>query len=172
MFAPGDVLLFKRKKPIASAIRLIEGNPYIHSALVIKEGDSRTAWVAEIDSDIPERVVPFEVAMTDGTVEVFRHSSLIFKGDVLWNEAMRLRGTRYNYPAIIQAVLNHLIGRFLGFFHVKYHYKNFFPGTNTLVCSTLVSFLLHKGNEAFEYDPNSEPDDYCKSPTWNKISQE
>lgn len=172
MFIPGDVLLFKRKKPIASAIRLIEGNPYNHSAVVIQAGDRRVAWVAEIDSDIPERVVPFEVALMDGTVEVFRHQDLTFNGDILWREALRLRGTKYNYPAIVQAAINHLIGRVLGFFHIQYRYRNFFPGTNTFVCSTLVSYLLHKGNKSFEYDPNAEPDDFCKKPTWVKIFQE
>lgn len=172
MLIPGDVLVFKRNKPISRAVRLIEGNPYIHAAVVVRSGfNNGDAWVSEINTDFPSRVVPIEISKLDGgTIDVFRNPNYNFNPDLILDAALKIQRSKYNYWSILQLALNHLIGRVLGFFHVDYTYIDFFPTQTTFVCSTEVSYLLSKADPNYKFNPNAEPDDYCKAP-WVKVNE-
>jgi len=155
----GDVLLFKNKTSMISwAIRLIEGNKYIHSAVVLVAGND--PFVAEIDTDFDLRVVPASVVLTRGNPDVFRmKTDKVFNIVKGFDYAHKRMGSRYNYLKIVDACINHAIG----VFKRDHVYRSWLSNDDKHVCSTLVSAVLSEGY-GIPYNQHSEPDDYCKDP--------
>ena len=160
-YLPGDVLAFKHGTMYAKFIRLIQGNQYTHCAVVIEPGDRNTARVTEIDSSFGARIVPMSVSESEGKADVFRNQKYMFDGYLIYKDAYYMQGKKYTYALILQSCMNHLIGRALGFVGISYTYRNFFPGVDKVICSTLVSLLLSRSCLDYTFNPTSEPDEYC-----------
>jgi hypothetical protein len=161
----GDVLLFKKNikykiSLVSKVIRLIQGNEYVHAAIVVSVVPGLTPLVAEVDSDFKSRVVPVSVSMERGTPDVYRLSTTYtFRSKSAYTYALDTVGQKYGYSRIVDSAINHFLGRF----DHAYNYRAWFSPDTKDICSTLVSKILNIGFGA-KYDRFSEPDDYCKSP--------
>lgn len=158
---PGDILLFKRNKKglgiISNLIRLIQGNQYVHVAIVLSP--TPDPMVAEIDSGIPSRIVGYSEVTKRGIPEIYRlRTDQEYCGWKVYEEARLSEGAKYGYAKIANAMINHLLGRIIP----GYKYSNWIKSDKE-ICSTYVSRLLSQGFGT-KYDNVSEPDDYCKEP--------
>ena len=161
----GDVLLFKRTKswsPVPKLIRLIEGNRYVHVAVVVKEGPD--PLIAEIDAGFRMRVGSWELVTKKEIPDVARLSSdyYISKYSII-KYALSVIGMSYGYSKIIDSMINHFLGFLFSVFGKRHVYKTYVGNPNHEICSTLVSKILSQIT-SLNYNKFSEPDDYCKPP--------
>jgi len=168
IYFPGDVLLFESPKgfqPVDSAIRLIQGNKYIHCALVMQKGEN--PLVVEIDTSFKLRVVNLSVSTAGRTFVVAENTDIHVDEQELLLSALEIKGSSYAYEKIVDALINHLMGRLLG---ADYKFRPFISHNNEtrFICSTCVSYLLSKA-AGLPFDPDAEPDDYTKD-GWEIVS--
>lgn len=169
--APGDVLLFRRGNSSSIIPRLIswvQGNRHVHVAVVIQ--GSPFPFVAEADSEFNMRIAPYEVSALQEHPVVVR-PSFDFDPDRLKIEAYRITSFgRYSYLSLVDALINHGLGRVFGWFGKTYTYRTWWaknPFEDKYICSTLVSYLFSRCSNQ-KYDPTVEPDSFTTA-EWTVI---
>jgi hypothetical protein len=169
MFEIGDVILYKNGPNLISKfIRLIEGNPFTHCAIVV-ESDKMDPLLLEIANTFSRvRFVRLSdtLSYTD-MIAVARNPDLKvsnnFKLSII---GLDLIESKYSFRSILNCAINHLIGRILGFMDIPWHYREILPiDKNKFTCSALVSFVLDRLTNYSCFDPwTTEPDDFTVIP--------
>lgn len=171
LLLPGDVLLFRKKHSFSLIPRIIswiQGNEHVHVGIVTEIYP--IVMVAEADSDYGIRHVAFEVSALQEIPCVVRLNEPIDP------EALKMAVARvypmgsYAFEKIVDAMINHAMGRIFGWFGKPFTYRVWF-GKNLyesrFICSTLVSHLLSKCSN-HKYNPTAEPDDFTKA-EWTEV---
>ena len=167
----GAVILYKNGPNLISKfIRLIQGNPYTHCAVVVEAHDenpllleiantfSRSRFVRLYDTwDYTDKI---SVAV-NAEIEI----PATWKDDI---SALGVLNRKYSTRAILNAAINHGIGRLLGFVNIEWKYRNFlFPSKERFTCSALLRYTFDKlTNLKCENPWISEPDDFTTS-SWS-----
>ena len=159
---PGDVLLHKDRTPSfgARGIRLITGSKYTHCSLVLPDGSI-------LEQGLKRRIhfglkAYCKKTLTQGeSLELARP-----KFEPRFNYAYVTTGDFYGWNCIVDALINHGLGRVADLFGCHYTYKPWLSRFWGLDCSALVASASRLDEcVAWCYENRIvEPDDFANHP--------
>ena len=154
---------------ISRMIRLIQGNKHTHVALIL--------------NDEPEQIDDYEILEIENLTgksrvvklgDTLKYCRVIkimkTEGYVMHSQiADNLVGKKYSGLALVDACINHLLGRF----NSNHKYKKYLASEDKFTCSSLVATAIKRYGYSTLRFPDDlstvEPDDYDKSP-WKVVA--